>query len=116
MGDIVGLTISVNKINNSGFTDNYLEPLIFNEPLSIRLLCIFQTSNLNHPNLIQLDMFSTKIKINFTKLHMLILTELFNFIKKYNSANNIEKNCENKRCDNIPRNSSKTNICRYLHL
>lgn len=107
MGDVVGLTISINKINESGFTDVYMEPLVLNEPLSIRILCIFPTFNSICPSSIQLDMFSSKLKITFTESHMLMITELFNYLKKYKSDNQTDTNDGDKRCNTIRQNSSK---------
>lgn len=108
MGDIVGLTVSINKINESGFTDIYIEPLILNEPLSIRILFIFPSFNSIFPNSIQLDMFSSKIKVTFMESHILMITELFNYIKKYKS--DYTTNDDNKKCDTTRQHSGKINI------
>lgn len=110
MGDISGFTISINKVNKCGSTDNFLEPLVLNESFSVRICCIFKTPNSILPYLIQLDIFSSKIAITFMRSHMLIMTEFLSSIKNKFKGINDEQNIDTglKYDISIPPTSSKT--------
>lgn len=118
MGDINGFTISVNKINKRGSTDNFLEPLVLNESFSVRICCIFETPNSILPYFIQLDIFSSKITITFIKSHILIITEFLSSIKnKFKQINDEQNNDIDLKYDtSIPTSSKTINLLPYTFL
>jgi len=106
-GDIVGLTVSVNRINQP--TNNYLEPLVFKDVLAIRFHCKFDSLNNIEPYLIDMDIFSEeKIIMTVTECHMYILIDLLTLMKIYRSDDIEEDNECNTNVDNSdPLISSK---------
>lgn len=111
MGKIIGITISMNKINKYGNTEFYFEPLVLNMSLSIRFCCIFETDYTVQPCLIQLDIFSPTIMITLMESHMLMIIELLKFFQKYNSVNTRE-NYDDKQ-QNISTSSTSSKIVIY---
>lgn len=95
MGNINGFTISINKVNKSGYTDNFLEPLVLNESFLIRICCFFETPNAVLPYLIQLDIFSRKTTLVIMESHMLIIMEFLSLIKNKSKLDNDKQNDNN---------------------
>lgn len=91
----MAFTISMNRVNKHGFIENYLEPLVLDNPLSIRLCGIFETPNSFLPYLTQIDIFSSKITISLMESQMVMIMDLLNSINKRKSVNRVENNDEN---------------------
>lgn len=112
MGKLVGISISMNKINKYENSEYYFEPLVLNMSLSIRFCCIFDKNSTVQPCLVQLDIFSQKIIISLMESHMIMITELLNLFKKYKSVNTKEKNNDKQRT--ISTSSTSSKIIFYL--
>jgi hypothetical protein len=112
MGKLIGITISMNKINKYGNTEYCFEPLVLNMSLLIRFCCIFDKNYIVQPCLIQLDIFSQKIIVTLMESHILMITELLNLFKKYKSVNTKENNDDKQRT--ISTSSTSSKILFYL--
>lgn len=116
MGEIVGLTVSINRMDRS--PNNYLEPLLYNQSLLIRLHCRFHLIETVKPYLIFLDIFGqNNITIALKNEHILTITQFFYSIKKYCSNDVQENDKTNYIIDKENRlNSSKYKIMLLLLL
>lgn len=107
-GGINSITISMNKLETSGYIKTYLEPLMLNNSLSIRLCCVFEISHSIRPYLIQMDIFSSKITITIMESHLLMIMEILNSIEKCKSVYDIKNYDENMKSNHsISSKSSK---------
>lgn len=112
-GDIVGLTISVNRINQP--TNNYLDPLVLNVVLAIRIHYKFDSLNSVKPYLVHMDIFNeNEIIMTVTEPHMCIIMDLLNSMKKYRS-DDIEPHDEcNRNVDNTDMLSSSKYFKQFI--
>jgi len=90
LGQIGALSISINKISPPGLPEKYLDPLILNNTLSIRICLLFQSIYTVRPFKIQTDIYGSAIIINLTESHILMMIKLLR--GKTSSNNNDDKN------------------------
>lgn len=114
IGDIIGFTMSMNKINNDGQIKQYLQPLVLNNQLSLRMCCIFTSPTPLIPYSIQIDMFSMKIKMTIMESHMLMITELLHSMKKsVNKNRNSDVSDDQLNNTHVSPTSSKIKMQLY---
>jgi len=99
MGHITGLTVSINRTDTS--PNNYMEPFLSNQTLSVRLHSKFCSFRKVKPYLIFLDIFSeNNITITFKYKHISLITEFIYLIKKYYSDNVEHHDGSNRKLEN----------------
>lgn len=104
-GHIGEFSVSINHINESKSSNDYLNPIVVNEKILIRLCAAFSSSQSIMPHSIQFDMFWKNMTMKITPAHIVIVTKLINSLPTKSTGNN-NQNDNRESTSNGPSTST----------